>query len=151
MIKPDNLPPEMTIGAAQSGSEYAWQLDCFPSALAKAEALGYACLGGQFQLRLSTGTCEMYWLSADSKERKLNEPWPAFCRRSCSEILSAFTKLIAETDFRKIASEWPSVQDAMAQGLDPHQVLVFAAYFVNEVEYAQLNQKNEPLRQEKIS
>lgn len=93
----------------------------------------------------------MYWLSVDSKERKPNEPWPAFCRRSCSEILSGFTKLIAETDFRKMASEWPSVQDAMAQGLDPHKVLVFVAYFVNEMEYAKLNQKFEPLRQEKIS
>jgi hypothetical protein len=151
MIKPDNLPPDMTIGATQSGNEYGWQLDSFPDALAKAEALGYACLGGQFQFRLSTGTCEMHWLSVDSKERKPAEPWPAFCRRSCSEILSGFTKLHAETDFRKMASEWPSIQDAMAQGFDPHQVLVFVAYFVTEIEYAKLNQKFEPLRQEKIS
>jgi hypothetical protein len=151
MIKPDIRPPEITIGATRTNNEYGWQLDCFPGALAKAEALGFACLGGQFQFRLSSGTCEMYWLSVDSKERKPAEPWPAFCRRSCSEILSGFTKLHAETDFRKMASEWPSVQDAMAQGLDPHQVLVFAAYFVTEIEYAKLNQKNEEFRQEKIS
>jgi hypothetical protein len=151
MIKPDILPPEITLGATRSNDEYGWQLDCFPSALAKAEALGYACLGGQFQFRLSSGTCDMHWLSVDAKERKPAEPWPAFCRRSCSEILSGFTKLHAETDFKKMASEWPSIQEPMAQGLDPHQVLVFAAYFVTEIEYAQLNQKKDPLRQEKIS
>jgi hypothetical protein len=54
-------------------NEYGWEIDAFPNALAHAERLGYACLGGQFQFVLQDATCEMYWLSADSSERANDE------------------------------------------------------------------------------
>ena len=64
------LPPDISQGASLRGNEYGWSISSFPNALANAEAHGYACLGGQFQFRLDDGgTCEMYWLDADSKER----------------------------------------------------------------------------------
>jgi hypothetical protein len=49
----------------------------YPTTLSRAEAAaGFACLGGQFQFRLSDGkTCEMYWLKADSKDRVPGELW----------------------------------------------------------------------------
>jgi hypothetical protein len=70
------LPPDISRGATLRGNEYGWSPSSFPDALASAEANGYACLGGQFQFRLDDGgTCEMYWLAADSKERKHGESW----------------------------------------------------------------------------
>ena len=128
------LPPEIIQGAMVRGKEYGWNLSSFPAALTKAEAHGYACLGGQFQFRADDGsTCEMYWLEADSKERAHSESWADYCHRSCSEVLHKFQHLASATDFMKEASSWPSVQ------LDPIKSLVFVAYFVTESESAELS------------
>jgi len=77
------LPPEITQGATARGNEYGRTLEAFLQALLKAQVLGYACLGGQFQFRLNDGTYEMYWLDADSTNRREGEPWPEYVRRSC--------------------------------------------------------------------
>ena len=122
------LPPDITQGATLRGNEYGWSVSSFPSALAKAQAGGYACLGGQFQFRLDDGTtCEMYWLNADSADRTGDEAWADYSRRSCTEVLERFQYLMSETDFGKEASSWP-VQ------IDPIRNLVFVAYFVDETE-----------------
>jgi hypothetical protein len=129
-----DLPPEITKGAQLAGNEYGWRISSFPDALANAEALGFACIGGQFQFRLDTGICEMYWLRADSNARQKGETWLAYCARSCSEVKIGFERLVLETDFVKQASEWPPVREAMKRRLDPIQNLVFVAYFVDESE-----------------
>ena len=41
------LPTEVAQGATLRGNEYGWSLSSFPAALARAEASGYACLGGR--------------------------------------------------------------------------------------------------------
>ena len=129
------LPPEILSGAHLSGNEYAWDISSFPGALAHAENLRYACIGGQFQFRLESGICEMYWLSADSDSRYPEETWIDFCRRSCFEVRQGFEKLVLETNFHKQAREWLPVREAMAEGLDPMKRLVFVAYFVGEAEW----------------
>jgi len=127
------LPPDITEGATQRGNEYGWSVSSFPSALAKAQAGGYACLGGQFQFRLDDGsTFEMYWLNADSTERTGGETWADYSRRSCAEVLQRFQYLMLETDFGKEASSWPVE-------IDPIGNLVFVAYFVRETEWASLS------------
>ena len=128
------LPPDISQGARLRGNEYGWSVSSFPDALARAEAHGYACLGGQFQFRLDDGsTCEMYWLAADSKERAYGESWADYSRRSCSEVQNKFQRLVSATDFGKEASNWPSVQ------IDPTTTLVFVAYFVTEAELGGLD------------
>jgi len=123
-----SLPPDITEGAALRGTEYGWTVSSFPNALSKAQAAGYACLGGQFQFRLDDGsTCEMYWLEADSTERTGGESWEAYSRRSCTEVLRRFQYLMSKTDFAKEASNW-SLQ------IDATKYLVFVAYFVRETE-----------------
>jgi hypothetical protein len=125
------LPPEIAQDASFRGNEYGWSVTSFPDALAKAENEGYACLGGQFQFRLNDGsTCEMYWLSADSKERMASESWADYSRRSCAEVLGRFQHLLSSTDFRKEAASWPSEQ------IDSAKSLVFVAYFVKESDLA---------------
>jgi hypothetical protein len=81
------LPPELVAGASISGNEYGWPPNLFPDAARRAESLGHACLGGQFQFLASVGTCEMYWLSAHSTERQPEEDWRAYCKRSRAEVL----------------------------------------------------------------
>lgn len=80
------LPTEIALGATARGNEYGWTLDAFPQALLKAQALGYACLGGQFQFRLDDGTYEVYWLNADSDDRRqggaVGRVWPTLLWRS---------------------------------------------------------------------
>lgn len=124
------LPLDISQGAVLRGNEYGWSVSSFPDALARAEAHGYACLGGQFQFRLEKTTCEMYWLEANSKEREQGESWADYCHRSCSEVLSGFRLLVAATDFVKEATNWPTVQ------IDPTKSLVFVAYLVTESDLA---------------
>jgi hypothetical protein len=130
------LPPEISEGATARGNEYGWTLDAFPQALLKAQVLGFACLGGQFQFRLDDGTYEMYWLNADSTERREAESWAEYATRSCDEVFGRFKAAVASTDFPKEASSWPTLATAMAQGLDIPKHLVFVAYFVTEAESA---------------
>jgi hypothetical protein len=135
------LPPQIAEGALLAGNEYGWQVSSFPNALVRAQALGYACIGGQFQFRLDTGIFEMYWLSADSNSRGETESWPSYCQRSCSEVKTGFEKLVSEIDFRKQALEWPALREAMAHGLDPLQTVAFVAYFVDEAEWSEDQQR----------
>jgi hypothetical protein len=130
-----DLPPEIAKGAHLAGNELGWRVMSFPDALSNAEALAYACIGGQFQFRLEVGICEMYCLSADSESRKESESWQAYCARSCSEVRRGFDKLLSETDFSKQALEWPLINKAVNDGLDPMEKLVFVAYFVDEAEW----------------
>jgi hypothetical protein len=129
------LPLEVLIGAHLRGNEYGWELSSFLPALSKAEMLGYACLGGQFQFRLENSTCEMYWLNADSKGRQSGEQWDDYCRRSCIEVRQSFERLVSETDF---AREWPQLPQPATQCMER---LVFVAYFIDENEWFGLQQQ----------
>jgi len=135
------LPSEVLIGAHLRGNEHGWELSSFFSALGKAEALGYACLGGQFQFRLEDSTCEMYWLNADSKDRQTGEEWGDYCRRSCMEVRQSFERLVSETDFREQAGGWPQLRQSATQGLNYMELLVFVAYFVDDDEWLALQQR----------
>ena len=46
------------------------------------------------------GTCEMYWLSADSTERQAAEDWPAYCERSRTEVLDKISADRCSNRFR---------------------------------------------------
>jgi hypothetical protein len=132
------LPGELTTGAQLDGNEYGWKPALFPAALDNAQALGYACLGGQFQFRIDGAIFELYWLAADSEDRYESEPWYDFCRRSCSEVKSSFTRLMSETDFREQAAALTPIDDALHSGSNPLQKLVFVAYFVAETDWVEL-------------
>lgn len=133
------LPSSIILGASLSGNEYGWSIATFPTALQAAEALGYACLGGQFQFRTEDGTCEMYWVGADSREKLQSESWTDYTQGSCAEVSKEFERLIAVTDFNQLAMDWPSLRSHIADGFDPNTILVFVDYFVTESELAELH------------
>lgn len=127
----DALPLELIEGAVLRDGEYAWELSAFPTALAHAPSLGYACLGGQFWFQLPDNSVyELYWLEADSLEKRESETWPEYAERSCKEVSDKFNTLVKATDFAQEASRLPS--------LEPPFHLLFNAYFVTEKELAAL-------------
>src|SRR5580658_1052682 len=126
------LPDQLVEGASINGNEYGWPIDAFPEAARRAESLGYACIGGQFQFRADVGVCEMYWLAADSSERKRGEAWPEYRERSRAEVMDKFTKVVSETDFLAEAMKWPVLKRAIEKGYDVLASLVFVAYFEGE-------------------
>lgn len=128
----DELPVDIAEGATIQGNEYGWNISSFPGALEKAEQKGYACLGGQFQFRLEDGSAyEMYWLNADSTERREGESWTDYVHRSCSEVLEKFQHVTLEADFSKEAQNW-------GIRIDPDKHIVFEGYFVKENDLAEL-------------
>ena len=124
------LPSELTEGADLRGNEHAWLPDAFPAVLAKAQALGFACLGGQFQFRTPSSICEMYWLNADAADRSANETWGDYVARSNAEVLSAFSVLVSSTDFRNEALRWTNTPEVSGPDATPEQYLYFVAHFV---------------------
>jgi hypothetical protein len=129
------LPSELMRDAPISGNEYGWPLGAFPDAVRQAESLSYACLGGQFQFRAPAGTCEMYWLSADSLDRQPAKSWEAYCTRSCAEVLNRFEQIVSETDFAAQALQWAALKSEMERGFDVIATLVFVAHFITEAEW----------------
>jgi hypothetical protein len=129
------LPAELVGGTSIAGNEYGWPVALFSEAARRAEALGYACAGGQFQFRIPAGICEMYWLSAESSGRQLSETWRAYCERSRIEVLDRFSAIIEETDFIAEAVKWPLLKTEIERGLDLLSALVFVAYFESESEW----------------
>lgn len=122
----DELPVDIAEGATIQGNEYGWNISSFPGALEKAQQKGYACLGGQFQFRLEDGSAyEMYWLNADSTERREGESWADYVHRSCSEVLKNFQQVISKAAFAKEAQ-------SLKLKIDSSQHLVFVGYFVTE-------------------
>ena len=135
------LPSEVLIGAHLRGNEHGWELASFLPALHNAEMQGDASLGGSVQFRLEESTCEMYWLSADSKDRHPDEEWGEYCKKSCAEVRQNFERVVLETDFREQTESWPHLREMTAHGLDYMELLVFVAYFVDEVEWLGLQQR----------
>lgn len=129
-----SLPSEITKEASLRGNEYAWPISAFPDALAKAKSMGFACIGGQFQFRLQSGTCEMYWLNADPADRRDGELWLDFSNRSCVEVLTKFQDLVSRANFAKEAANWHLSASAL-------ESLVFVAYFESESSFAELSAK----------
>ena len=136
-----SLPAELAAGASVRGEEYGWHIAQFPAALATAERLGLACLGGQFQFRFDDATYEMYWLNADSTERVAGEAWADYVHRSCNEVANEFNRLVGTVDFSAIIRELPSdLRDkVIAPELELPRVLVFVAYFVTVQEFIELS------------
>lgn len=133
------LPPELVQGAICRDKEYAWDLAEFPSALDTAARLGYACLGGQFWFLLPDNSLyEPYWLDADSTNRRPGEPWGAYARRSCKEVLDRFNTLVDETDFAEEALKFSYFEPLTMDDFGSTLRLLFNGYFISEQEFTSL-------------
>jgi hypothetical protein len=135
----DTLPEELTREADLRHGEYAWSISSFSAALVLAPTLGFACLGGQFQLRPDSDTIyELYWLEANSSERLPGESWKSYTERSCSEVSKQFTSLRGSVDFEKEALKVRSIDPLLFSRLEKMEPPVFCAYFISEKEFENL-------------
>jgi len=128
------LPESMLKLADLSSNEEAWKPGDFPEVLELATKNSLACIGGQFQFRGVIGTAEMYWVDADSEERKSSESWLDYVERANTEVLEEFRKRMSETDFDQEALGWSHISQAVESGLvkDPKEYLYFVAYFCSD-------------------
>jgi hypothetical protein len=81
------LPDEILQKAIVSGNEYGWKRPDFKETVEKALELGLGIIGGQVQLKLPDGTCELYWHHYDTADRKSGENWRDYCQRTKDECL----------------------------------------------------------------
>ena len=134
-----NLPDDMLASANRESNTEAWRVSDFPSVLERASSHRLACIGGQFQFRGPIGTAEMYWLNADSSPRRHGEDWDSYDDRSNAEVLSIFTRVVEQTDFRVEARQWKHITEEMERGAicDPAEHLYFEAYFNQNPENAE--------------
>lgn len=95
------LPDEILQKAIVSGKEYGWKRPDFKETVNKAVELGLGIIGGQVQFKFPDGTCELYWHSYDTTDRKSGEKWSEYCQRSKSECLKQFEKLPSDNELIK--------------------------------------------------
>ncbi len=69
--EPERLLPEsIRRKAVMSGQEWGWRKQDILGAIVAAKGAGLANIGGQVQFVFPDGTCELYWKSYDSADRK---------------------------------------------------------------------------------
>jgi hypothetical protein len=130
-----SLPDIMMTSAISSGEEFGWPISDFETICTLALSNNLACLGGQFQWLFPDGTCEAYWLNADSAPKSKNEDWCEYVKRSNTEVLRNFQTLINSVDFDLEAKKFEFLNAKIAEGTPINNNLIFIAYFISESEH----------------
>lgn len=128
----EKLPAAVLAKATRSGNELAWSLTDVPEVISAAEASGLGNVGGQPQFIHPDGTCEPYWLNADSEARRKDETWPEYVRRSANEVRAGFERIVSETDFEKEARSFSFLAEKLGRGENIMVHLRFVLYFADE-------------------
>ena len=124
------LPKDARDKAIESENEFGWRQQNFKEIIEVAKQIPMAIIGGQVQYVFEDGTCELYWLSYNSKKRQENEKWLPYCNRTASEVIEQFDKLINETDFDKEAvSAFEFLKQKKEQGINIDKHKLFIIYF----------------------
>ena len=67
------LPQQLLAKAIRPGNEYGWAKTNVLNVIESTRKIQLSTIGGQAQYVWPDATCEMYWLSYDSDERKVGE------------------------------------------------------------------------------
>jgi hypothetical protein len=126
------LPDEILQKAIVSGNEYGWKRPDFKETVEKAVELGLGIFGGQVQFKLPDGTCELYWHNYDTADRKIDENWRDYCRRTKDECLKKFEKLPSDTDLIKEGIEnFHFLREKSNTDNQLGDYLIFILYFID--------------------
>jgi hypothetical protein len=101
------------------------------AALAAAESVEFAVVGGQLQFLVPDGTCELYWRAIDSSgPQRASETWFDYVRRSHAEVREALRRL---PDIRVLVAEavqnFGVLEQHAATGVDLVKYACFICYF----------------------
>ncbi len=134
MPLPEQLLPSIILAKASlHGNEYAWRIDDVEDTIRAACSANLAAIGGQIQFRLRDGTCELYWLAADSSPKQDDEDWSVFVSRSAGEVIEKFRNLRANSDFvAEGVNEFTFLSEKHDQGVFLADYLYFVLYFEAE-------------------
>lgn len=126
----NKLPKEIRDKAIESGNEFGWRQLDFKDVIEAAMKIPLAIIGGQIQYLLEDGTCELYWLNYNTKEREPNESWSDYCNRTANECIEKFTHLISDKDIKAEAlKNFNLLQEKQNQGIDIDDYKVFIIDF----------------------
>ena len=125
------------------GNEYAWQQNDVKETILEAKKLNLATIGGQPQFRIPGGTCEMYWLNYDCKEKAKEESWEDIVNRSSKECIKLFEEICDKVDFFKEGYDhFEYIRQLMkTEKVDLNKHLYFVIYFLSEREYQGISKK----------
>jgi hypothetical protein len=123
--------PALVVLVVKSGNEYGWRKDDVLNVIEAARKLGIAIIGGQVQYRLPNATCELYWLSYDSEDRKPNESWIDYCNRAAFECGEKF-KSVAALDIEKELLTSFKLDKVLLSTIILSDYQVFILYFADQ-------------------
>ncbi len=139
IIQSDRILAEATRTGTLRGNEWAWKPSELPAVFQKAKELKIAAIGGTAQFRLPDGTCELYWISIDTKLPTDNETWEEYAIRSNDEALAQLTHQTQTINFHREAANWSFVSEhTLDRGIDPLDFLCYVFYFSDEREFIDL-------------
>jgi hypothetical protein len=120
------LPPDILALADWRDGEAAFRRADLPRVAAAAARMGFACSGGQVQVRLPDATAELYWQDFDPADRRAAEDWPAYVERSWKEALFLAAGLPADPALVGQARQFKGLEDIPETKLQ--QALWFVVY-----------------------
>lgn len=126
------LPEQVRKKSVECENEVGWHEKDFVEAVEAARQIKLATIGGQVQYHFPDGTCELYWLSYDSTERRVGENWVDYCNRSATECIDKFKTLIATKDIEKEALEWDFIRAKKNSGVNINDFKTFILYFSDD-------------------
>jgi hypothetical protein len=132
-----SFPRELREKAVRSpGGEWGWKLEDIPEVVKQSRKRNFGILGGQIQFRLPDGTCELYDLNADPKDKSDVETWKEYSKRSCEEFVAFFNALTNKTDFEKLGIErYEYLREKKDAGINIMDHMYFMVYPVSELTY----------------
>jgi hypothetical protein len=125
-----NIPKIILDKDVLSGNEFGCRQSDFVDVIEMARQNSLSISGGQVQYALPDVTCELYWLSYDTSDKKPNETWQTYCNRTAEECLEKFNSLIQTTDFEKEAFQnFEILRNKKQSGIDINKYKTFILYF----------------------
>jgi len=138
MNRPElRFPQHLIEKATRSDNEFGWKEADVLNVIEAAKQMQMATIGGQVQYVFPDATCELYWLSYDSEDRKRNEDWVTFCSRTAIECSEKF-KQLETIDIEKEAIKTFGILKIKQQsGVNLSQYRVFILYFIDKETYSE--------------
>jgi hypothetical protein len=127
------LPKNLLDKAARRDNEYGWRLIDVLDVIEAARKVPMGTIGGQVQYIPPSGTCELYWLSYDSSDRKKNEDWLTYCNRSANECSEKFKQLLHVDIQQDAINSFPNSLTENGKAIDNiNDYQIFILYFDDE-------------------
>jgi hypothetical protein len=124
----NQLPAEILQRADIRSGELAWRPSDIPSVIEAARLANLMSLGGNLQVRVSSGWGESIYASVDTNRVADNLPWEKRVEEAAKAAQNGFLSLQDACDFHTVARDsFPSLlAEVEADGGDPKDAIYFS-------------------------